>query len=256
MLLGPTERGSEQVRQARGLQLAQIAEQSAGCADGWTVVPGEAEAVERCDRETAGELLAGELRVELPGLAGGAERVTVRDHRGLGGDHLGRLEAVEGLTHPIRLGLLEQELAGGEVDGGEADRSGSPRRGPDGHQVVVPPPRQPSVFEHGPGRDRLDHGALDDALGLARVLDLLADRHPMPARDQLAEVVGCRLDGHAGQRHAVAPRGESDVENPRGELSVVVEHLVEIAHPEKEDLVAMLRLDLPVLPEQGRVVRG
>ncbi len=58
----------------------------------------------------------------------------------------------------------------------------------------------------------------------------------------------------AGEGHAVAPAGERDGEDPGGDLGVVVEHLVEVAHAEKQDLVAVARFDLAVLLEQGTIV--
>ena len=63
--------------------------------------------------------------------------------------------------------------------------------------------------------------------------------------------------GHAGHRDRragrLAARGERDVEQPRGALGVVVEELVEVAHPVEDELVRMLRLDAQILLHHRRV---
>ena len=101
------------------------------------------------------------------------------------------------------------------------------------------------------GRDRLHHLAAHEALRELRVLDLLADRHAVPFGDQAAEVVGGGLHGDAGERDvgraAVVARREGEAELSGGELSIVLEHLVEVAHPEKQDRVGVPRFDLAVL---------
>ena len=42
-----------------------------------------------------------------------------------------------------------------------------------------------------------------------------------------------------GQGHPITPGGQRDVQNSRRQLGIVKKHLVEIAHPEKQDLVAV-----------------
>jgi hypothetical protein len=65
---------------------------------------------------------------------------------------------------------------------------------------------------------------------------------------QQAEVLGGRLHRHAGERHAVAPRREGDLQHPRRQLGVLIEHFVEVADPVEEDGVGALCLHLaPVL---------
>ena len=112
------------------------------------------------------------------------------------------------------------------------------------------------VRKRGAGRHRLHHLAADDAFRLARIFHLFADRDPVSLLDEPPEIFGERLHGHAGQRHfrraAVVPRRQREAEFPRRDLGVVVEHLVEVAHPEHEDGVGVLRLDLLVLLHQRR----
>jgi hypothetical protein len=73
--------------------------------------------------------------------------------------------------------------------------------------------------------------------------------------NELTEIVGRGLHRNTGQRHPIAPGGEGDVEHPRAELGVLEEHLVEIAHPEKENRVPVTGLDLPVLLHQRGAAR-
>ena len=59
------------------------------------------------------------------------------------------------------------------------------------------------------------------------------------------------MDGYAGQRHtealAHAAGGEGNLELFGGEHGVVVEGLIKIAHPKKQDSVRMVAFDLEVL---------
>jgi hypothetical protein len=54
------------------------------------------------------------------------------------------------------------------------------------------------------------------------------------------------MDRHAGHRDGLAggtaALGQSDVEQARGLARIVVEHFIEIAHPEEQQRVRMLRL--------------
>ena len=131
-----------------------------------------------------------------------------------GSHHFGRGESADRLGQLTSGDGLEQELAGGEVDGGEAGLTAPGRHSkPMATQVVVPHPRQAVLIEDGPGSDRLDHLAPDDALGELGILHLLADRHAVPGCDELAQVVGRGLDRDAGQRDAIAARSQGDVED-------------------------------------------
>jgi len=80
---------------------------------------------------------------------------------------------------------------------------------------------------------------------------LLADRHLVPGGDQPGDV---RLGGvvrHPGQRQLLpAPhlaRGEGDIEDARGDLGVLLEHLVEVAETEEEEDIGVLALDRQIL---------
>ena len=124
-----------------------------------------------------------------------------------------------------------------------------------GDDEVVTAPRQPVFFEECARGDCFDHLTPNDAFGLLGIFDLFADGHAMPLRDQLLEILRRRFNRYSGKWYAVAPGSQGDVEDPRRYLGVVVEHFIKVTHPKKEDLVAMMRLDLPILLEQRTAVR-
>ena len=108
------------------------------------------------------------------------------------------------------------------------------------------------------GRDDADDIALDKALGERRVLGLLADGDLVALGDQARDVGVARMIGNAAHRRlilrrlaAVAGR-QRQIELARGELSILVEHLVEVAQAEKEDRILILFLDLQILLHHRR----
>ena len=101
------------------------------------------------------------------------------------------------------------------------------------------------------------HFALDDALGLARILDLIADGDPVAFLHQPSDVRVGRVVGHAAHRNGAAgpvlgARGQRQLQHARGGERVLVEHFVEVAHPKKHDGVAVLPLDVEVLTHRWR----
>ena len=81
----------------------------------------------------------------------------------------------------------------------------------------------------------------------------------MTLGDQTPQVLGSGLHGNAGERDlggaAVVAAGEREAQLACGELGVVFEHFVEVAHPEEKDGLRMPRLDVAVLLHQGGVGR-
>ena len=111
------------------------------------------------------------------------------------------------------------------------------------------------------GRDDARDVALDDALGLLRVLDLIADGDAEAALDEPRDVAVGGVERDAAHRHRVAggvlrSRGQRQLEGARGRQRVLVEHLEEVAHPEEQDGVAVARLGVEVLPHRGGDGRG
>ena len=246
------------MRQAARLELARIPQQRSGGAQGGAIPGLNAEPVERSEPVGADQVLPGELGVEFPGLALG-DRDRVRSERGAAAgrhDDLGRLEARERDGKVGGEDALPDELAGGEIQRGDAGAL-APRGA--GDEEVVPFARQPVLGEHGARGDGLDHRPAHESLGELRVLHLLADRDAVALGDEAAQVLGRRLDGHPGERDlggtAVVARGEGQAQLARGELGVVLEHFVEVAHPEEQNGLRIPSLDLAVLLHQRRVGR-
>src|SRR5439155_16995522 len=122
------------------------------------------------------------------------------------------------------------------------------------HYPVIAPPRHPAILQQRTGRHGLHHLAPDQSFSLAGIFHLLTNRDPISLPDQLLEILSRRFYRYTRQRDAVPPRSEGNAEHPRGELGVIEEHLVEVAHPEKQDRVAMARFDLAILLQQRGIL--
>ncbi len=243
----------------------------------------EAEAVQALRPELLEQARPGGLRLESPRIdrrRRNAERGDGRQERRqreLGrDDQLARAQHRHLVGQRLQAGiprvLRREELAGREVDEGDADGlegsfvlcaggSAGGQFGCDRHQERG----LPGVEIGGVGQRSRRHDAHDFAphqpLGLLRVLDLLADGDPEPLLHQLRQVAVHGVIGHAAHRDAaaarvLAARGQRQLQRPRGHESVLVEHLVEVAHPEEDDGVAVLALRLEVLPHGRRGLGG
>ena len=148
---------------------------------------------------------------------------------------------------------LEDELTGRNIQTGDSSRRAARIHR---HEIVIPIAYEPVVREHRAGGHRLDHGSADDALGQLGIFDLLADRNPVPLGDEPPQVLGGGFHRHARERDlrraAVIARGEGEAQLARGELGVVLEHFVEVAHPKKQNGLRVAGLDVTVLLHEGR----
>ena len=110
-------------------------------------------------------------------------------------------------------------------------------------------------------RDEADHVAPHHGFraalpGLGRVLELLTHSDAVALGDQALEVVVSGAHRHAAHRDVLAlmfaPLGERDAERARGDLSVLEEQLVEIAHAVEQQAVFVGRLNLQKLRHHRR----
>ena len=238
-----------------------IGQQRSGGADGGGVFPETAAVCVRIpelrtDPRRAGRVIKALLsrlrhRRELHGKEGRYFGIPLRP----GGQHgLFRGESaqfVEDVADRILRECAAAELARGDVaEGGspgaflQADRA----------DVIAPRFLQHGALGHGAGCDDPDHIPLHQSLGKGGILRLLADGHLIAFRYELGDIalggmIGDAAHGGALLRilHAAVPRGQRQIELPGGDLRVVVEHLVEIAQPEKEQTVRVLLFDLVIL---------
>ena len=127
----------------------------------------------------------------------------------------------------------------------------------DGGEVVAAP-----LLEHGLAGDRAggddpDDVALHKALGLGRVLELLADGDLETGAQQLRYVHVRRLVRHAAHGRLLSgglvavPRRQRQIQLLGGCDGVLVEHLVEVAQTEEKYAVVIPALYFIVLPLEG-----
>ena len=183
-------------------------------------------------------------------VAGGGEDLARLDHRELVGQRLQSVGAVI---------LGGGELASRDVEQRDAHAAlaVAAARVRDRHQKRRLARVEVARVGQRARRDDADDFALDDALGLARILDLIADRDAKSLSDEAGDVAVDRVERHAAHRNAAAvgvlgSRGERQIEGAGGDESVFIEHFVEVAHPEEEDGIAMLLLRVEILPHRRR----
>ncbi|MNS54051.1 hypothetical protein D3C72_868310 [compost metagenome] len=180
----------------------------------------------------------------------------------IGKQQFGGADPFEFAAQLRRLALHQPQLAAGEVQPGEAGLADAAPRGllVHRHQEGVDLVRQQRGVGQRAGGDDAHHLALHRALARGRIADLLADRHRLAQLDELDQVLVDRMERDAGHadRHAagLSARRQRDVQQPRGLLGVVMEQLVEVAHPIEQQRVRMIRLDAEVLLHHRRVLLG
>jgi hypothetical protein len=157
----------------------------------------------------------------------------------------------------------DAELAGRHVEQRSATYA-AVRSACDRHDEGRLPRVEVGAVRQGAGRDDADDLAADEPLRLPRIFDLFADGDAEALANQPRDVAVGRVVRHAahGDRAAAGvlrPRRERQLEGARGDERVLVEHLVEIAHAEEHDRVAMLAFRVQILAHgrrRGRDSRG
>ncbi len=252
------DRDALHMTQRLALRAGRIVQQRAGRAE-CCAQRAAAERIETGDAQLLAQATRAGILVEVPlGQAGARARVR-RQFDAIGVQQLGGADALQLPRQLCRLAFHQPQFAAGEVEPGQPGLAdAAPHRLlVHRHQEGIGLVRQQRCVGQRAGSDDPDHLALDRALAGGRIADLLADRHRLAQLDQLGQILVDRMEGDAGHadRHAVgaAARGQRDVEQPRGLLGVVVEQLVEIAHPVEEQGVRMVGLDAQILLHHRRV---
>ena len=212
---GPLDDRRREVRDAGGLQLAQVAQQCARRADRDRVLGAQAEPLERRTRRTGGgarrAARAGsnsqpsrsvrstpsmstpaDPSCDAPSEQEFPRREPSQDRSGIGRGHRGESQ------------LASREITPGDPEhalrfGSHSSISGRGRHDRDGTEEVVADGLQQLVGERRTRRDRLDDLATHDPLGELGVLDLIAERDAEALLDQPADVLVHGLDGDAGE---------------------------------------------------------
>ena len=109
--------------------------------------------------------------------------------------------------------------------------------------------------DEGAGGDHAGHRAIDDALRILRILDLIGDRNAEALLDKPAQILLGGMVGNARHRHAGGAFGEGDAEGLVRPDRVLAKELVEVPHPEEEQAARMRLLEAAELPH-GRRVEG
>ena len=167
--------------------------------------------------------------------------------------YLTGLEALQQLVDIVGVALGKVELAGGDIEEGDAvDVFVEVKTA---EEVVL------LVFQHfivvrNARSHQLGDVAFYKSLGQLGVFELFADSHTESGTHQLGQI---HVDGvvrEAGHLHigggAVGAFGEGDAEDRGRAYGIVAVGLVEIAHAEKEHGVGMTLFHSVVLPHQGR----
>ena len=262
----------------RALRIGEIAQQAAS-GPGCERQTAESEAIERANLEVPLQRLGRAVDTPMP-VVGRTHGQSVRQpdligerrivHESVGMDELDDPEARQFAASRqqarclgIRRKLGGKKLASGDIGGGDA---GAGAFEDDRGDEVVPVRVEHRRFGDGPWGDDAGDIALDQALRLRCLADLLAHGDLVPRGDQLADVSLGGVVGNSGQGNAMAlahlAAGEHDIEHAGGDDGVVLEGLVEVAQPKEEDDVGVALLDIEVLaaqrhdPLSGRRIAG
>ena len=240
-LLGLVEVGHETARRADGRLgvLVRRAGRELRLHDGAGGIEGEARLGGLLD---AAALPPGEIVEDGAALRAGREQDLPRGHAG---------QLAHGAVLPVGPGEGgDEDLAGGDVAEGEP---GTLRPGPERGEEVVLAVLEHVALDQRAGGDDADDLPIDQPLGLGGVLGLFADGDLVALGDQPRDV---RLGGVV--RHAAhggtlglglvpVAGGQGQAQLLRGELGVLVEHLIEVAEAEEEEAIGVLGLDRQIL---------
>ena len=181
------------------------------------------------------------------------------DQRCLGGgrkDQFGRADAGQFVLHLLGAQIGGKALAGRHIGPGQREIGFAvPHHGKRGEKIggarveVI-------VFGQRASCDQAHDFAFDHRFGAALfgfggVFHLLADGDAMAQLDQLVEIVIGRMDRHAAHADVfaqmLAALGQHDAQSRAGDLGVLEEQLVEIAHAIEQQIARIDRLDLEIL---------
>ena len=112
---------------------------------------------------------------------------------------------------------------------------------------------QHTAFGDSTGGDDPGNATLDDALSLGGVFHLLTDGYFITSCHQTGDIGIHRVGGYATHGSLLllgfvpVPGGQQKIQFLCGDLGVLVEHLIEIAQPEEQNAILVIRFDLVIL---------
>jgi hypothetical protein len=215
-----------------------------------------AETSQRSDFELVAKQAPGRVEVEIPVRLAGACRVEAEvGCPAFRVENFRRADALQRRRNLFGRYFEQHELAARQIQSGDACGVAQGGHGEQPEVLLVVDQRRVGQCAR---RHDARHGALDRPLAGGRVADLLADHRRFAEFDQAGEVGLQRVERHAAHpdRHAgrLAARGQRDVEQARRLFGVIMEQLVEIAHPVEQQGVRMTGLERHVLAHHRRVL--
>lgn len=250
-MIGLLEAHAANVGQGGALGVFHVLHQAAGGAQGGLALL-DAEAHQILGAELLAQELAGGTELELPLRAAAQTAATldmVQEGEGFGVEQLRRIGALQLRQQGLFfLKLVDEEAAGADVHGAVAEAAAIVVDG--GDQVVLPLAEQRLVGDGARGDDANDL-ALHRPLAGGRIPYLLADGGRLAELHQLGQIAFDGVIGNARHRDGAAGRlaalGQGDVEQLGGLAGIVIEQLVEVAHPIEQQ-------DLRVLGLEGQIL--
>ena len=181
-------------------------------------------------------------------------RIRARDHKRLITHDLRWLEAAQLIEHLLhRAAGRRQKLTGRHIDAADAEAR---RIVEDAHEEVVFRLIEPLLGGQCSRCHHADDPSLHESLRKLRILELLRDGHLIARTHETRHIAVRRMKRDAAHRcplrlSAVLP-GQHQIQHRRRGLRILIEHLVEIADPIKEDAVRILLLGFEVLRHHRR----
>ena len=146
----------------------------------------------------------------------------------------------------------EAKIAGGQIGAGQAPGLALPAGG---GQVIGLFGRQfVGIDNYPPGQDP-GHLPAHQALGLGRILYLVADDQAMALLQQPADIDFRGVQGEPGHGNGLflspAAAGEGNVQGLGRRVRVLEKQFIKIPHLKEKQAVGVLGLDIQILPEHG-----
>ena len=178
----------------------------------------------------------------------------IRKIAGFGDEQFAGAEPRQEIRKFVGAAGRHREAPGREF--GDRDRRKVVLEGGRGGDEILAALVQERFVHQGSGGEDAGHGAVDDALRILGILDLIADRHSESLIDESSQVALGGVVGDAGHGHALGPLGQRDPEGSVCGLGIRAEELVEVTHAKEQQAVRMGGLEPRELPHRRGLPGG